>query len=331
MFGVNPLDLSFVYGIGPKNPNHPHHRAANPEGKNVPGAYYNYAIPVGGLYGGMAPANTMKLTEFFDTPVSQTEANCPDASAVQIIPLMGLARAQAPRAPNITVNVLYTRVDSAVIRIDLDKWGVVKLQYGLDSTVASQTTIVNGNDTAGVFRLAIGGLKAGTQYFFSVTSSDLYGNTSFVSKWANGTRDSIPFSFTTKVVALPPPSYANIKVCNVTSDSAEIMWYTPAGEYLSSVLWADSASWKIGSYQVTDSDMVGNIPVKFHHVKLYGLHPKTTYNFKVGVPGSYDAAVGCFRTPNEDVKFDIRASGYMWGGMRALTIGITKHDTKAYD
>ena len=35
MLGVNPWDISFVYGVGDKNDAHPHHRASNPEGRNM--------------------------------------------------------------------------------------------------------------------------------------------------------------------------------------------------------------------------------------------------------------------------------------------------------
>ena len=58
MFGVNPWDISFVYGVGDKNDAHPHHRAANPEGKNTPGLNYKYVCPVGGLLGGAMPSET---------------------------------------------------------------------------------------------------------------------------------------------------------------------------------------------------------------------------------------------------------------------------------
>lgn len=331
MFGVNPLDLSYVYGIGLKNPNHPHHRASNPEGKNVPGAYYNYAIPVGGLYGGLPPTNTMAMTEFFDSPVSQTEANCPDASAAVIIPLMGLAKVETTTAPVPTVKVRYTNDTLAVVQIDLDKWGMVKLAYGTDSTVASMTTIVNGNDTSNTFTLYIHKLKASTKYWFQVTTANLQGQTMSQRAWPNAGGDSIPYTFTTTDKPAGNPVFGNIKVCNVTADSADIMWYTPNGAFLSSVLYADSASWKAGKYSEVDTDLSGNIPVTFHRVRIRGLSAKTTYYFKVGVPGSWDTAVGCFKTPNEDVKFDIRAAGYMWGGMRALTIGVTNQDVKDYD
>ena len=332
MMGTNALDVSYLLGIGRKSPMHPHHRAANPEGKNVPGAFYNYTIPVGGLYGGLltGPSNTEVMVEKFGD-YRMTEAICPDAQAAVMIPLMGLARELPAAAPKATVKVLYTTDTMAVIQIDLDKWGSVKLGYGLDSSLAAQTKIVAGSDTSGSVKIQIGGLSPATPYYFHVVATDLLGLTSVSSKWPNGASDSVPFTFTTKTQPPFPPQYGNIKVCNVTSDSAEIMWYTPNGEYLSSVKWADSVNWKAAKYSVVDTDAVGDVPVKFHRVKLYGLKAKTTYNFQVGIPGSYDATVGCFRTPGEDVKFDIRTTHYTWGGMPAMGLAVINQDVKSYD
>ena len=82
MFGVNPWDISFVYGIGDKNDAHPHHRAANPEGKNSPGLNYKYNCPVGGLLGGAQPSATNSWVpdtlSWLDFKFSET---CLDASA----------------------------------------------------------------------------------------------------------------------------------------------------------------------------------------------------------------------------------------------------------
>ncbi len=54
MLGVNPWDVSMIYGIGAKNFNHPHHRASNPEGRNDE-IEYSYRPPVGALYGATNP------------------------------------------------------------------------------------------------------------------------------------------------------------------------------------------------------------------------------------------------------------------------------------
>ena len=82
ILGVNPWDISFVYGIGDKNDAHPHHRAANPEGKNTPGFSYRYNCPVGALFGGVTPSETNSwipgTMSWEDYHLSET---CLDASA----------------------------------------------------------------------------------------------------------------------------------------------------------------------------------------------------------------------------------------------------------
>lgn len=83
MLGVNPWDISFVYGVGDKNDNHPHHRASNPEGKNTPAWNYKYVRPVGGLFGGIVPGKENSLASTLmsweDYSISDV---CLDASAI---------------------------------------------------------------------------------------------------------------------------------------------------------------------------------------------------------------------------------------------------------
>ncbi|MCQ2123065.1 MAG: glycoside hydrolase family 9 protein [Fibrobacter sp.] len=83
MLGVNPWDISFVYGVGDKNDNHPHHRASNPEGKNTPAWNYKYVRPVGGLFGGVTPDSKNSMVPYNmsweDYHISEI---CLDASAV---------------------------------------------------------------------------------------------------------------------------------------------------------------------------------------------------------------------------------------------------------
>ena len=79
ILGVNPWDISFVYGIGDKNDAHPHHRAANPEGRNTPGLNYKYTCPVGGLLGGYTPAADTSSWSPGDTYLSWENWNLSDA------------------------------------------------------------------------------------------------------------------------------------------------------------------------------------------------------------------------------------------------------------
>lgn len=61
LLGVNPWDISFIYGVGDKNDNHPHHRASNPEGRNSFTFTYKYVRPVGGLFGATHPNETNSM------------------------------------------------------------------------------------------------------------------------------------------------------------------------------------------------------------------------------------------------------------------------------
>lgn len=83
LLGVNPWDISFVYGVGDKNDNHPHHRASNPEGKNTPAWNYKYVRPVGGLFGGVTPdsKNSMVPSSMSWEDYLMSEV-CLDASAI---------------------------------------------------------------------------------------------------------------------------------------------------------------------------------------------------------------------------------------------------------
>lgn len=83
MLGVNPWDISFVYGVGDKNDNHPHHRASNPEGKNTPAWNYKYVRPVGGLFGGVAPDDKNSLASTLMSWENYSISDvCLDASAI---------------------------------------------------------------------------------------------------------------------------------------------------------------------------------------------------------------------------------------------------------
>ena len=83
MLGVNPWDISFVYGVGDKNDNHPFHRASNPEGRNTPSWSYKYVRPVGALFGGTPPnsKNSMVPDRMSWEDYLMSEV-CLDASAV---------------------------------------------------------------------------------------------------------------------------------------------------------------------------------------------------------------------------------------------------------
>jgi hypothetical protein len=325
MFGVNPWDISMVYGVGTKNFNHPHHRAANPEGKNVPGAFYKYCPPVGALQGGFKPAASgTNLYDEFYNDYMHAETGI-DGTTNILMPVLGLAKQDTIGPPEGTVRIVYVGCDKAIIEIRQSRYGDAAVRYG--KSVTTEKTVPS--DSSGVIhRITLTGLTEGTAYKFDVVVKDVFGRESIL-KNINEERQEIDFTFTTLQNCPTNADIANVKVCKVTSDSAEIFWYTPNGEFDSKVVYGT----EIPPTKVQDGDFSGH-PTKFHYVKIGGLKEKTKYYFYVESGTSRDDNNGqyyTFTTPVEFVKFDVRTSRYTWSDKPALGVNIVNQDTKAYD
>ncbi|MCB9497178.1 MAG: glycoside hydrolase family 9 protein [Fibrobacteria bacterium] len=321
--GVNPWDMSMILGLGDKNPNHPHHRAANPEGRNTPGNFYKYVVPTGAVYGGKAPdaSGVWGVDHYDDYKFTET---CLDGAATMIIPAMGLAFDQVDTAgPLAQVKVVYVSDTSAIVTVLLDEWGDVELNLGLDSLAFPRRI---ASDSPGMsHRFQIGGLTPDTPYWFTTRSVDPHGNVRLQTHFGNGSR----FGFRTKATPSTKAVIANVKVCNVTSDSAEILWYTPDGEHESEIRYG--AEVPPSSYQFGDE---AGVPVKFHRMKIGGLEEKTTYRFSVGSDGVWDDNGGAyysFTTPVKSVLFDVRTTTYTWGDLPAMGMLVVNQDVVAYD
>lgn len=339
--GQNPWDLSMIFGIGKKNWNHPHHRAANPEGRNTPGTAYGYHSPVGALYGSFNPETTNDATaggipDYNEYHIAEV---CLDGTTTTLIPAMGLAADEPLNIPpHATVKVLDALDTFAVIEVNLDKYGKVTLDYG---TVRGAYTKTLKSDSAGViFKFRLSGLTIGTQYFFQVNAVDLFGNDTLQDHWVNPQPEGTPYNFTTMSNYQPKAQITGVKVCNVTADSAEIMWYTPNGEYQSSICWGKVPP--VGSVTsgnttcAMDIDASGQA-TKFHYVKIGNLQEKTTYYFKVasdGHDGAWDDNKGAdyqFTTPVKMANFSVYAVQYSWSSMPALAINVINNEPRNYD
>ncbi len=319
MLGRNPWDVSMIYGVGNKNFNHPHHRAANPEGKNVPGAFYRYVPPTGALQGGYMPGETNIYNEHYDD-YHHSEIGI-DANAVTIFAVTALAKNQPVRAPGAEVRIVYVGHDRAIIDIRQDKYGDALIRYGVASGDPDQQ---QSSDSSGVYhRMTLENLQSGTDYHFDVVVSDLFDSDSTI------LNKEEYFTFTT---ANAPPGDAeitNVKVCKVTSDSAGIFWFTPNGEFDSKVVFGTEKP----PAKTHEGDVAGH-PVRFHYVKIGGLKEKTTYYFHVESNGSIDNNDGdyyTFTTPVEHVDFDIRTVSYDSGGIPSLGMIFVNQDHKSYD
>lgn len=89
MLGVNPWDISMIYGVGFKNFNHPHHRASNPEGRNCI-TDYHYRHLVGALQGGYKPAATdVNLYDEFYNDYLHAETGINGTTNI-LMPILGL-------------------------------------------------------------------------------------------------------------------------------------------------------------------------------------------------------------------------------------------------
>jgi len=326
MLGVNPWDISMVYGVGEKNYNHPHHRAANPEGKNVPGAFYDYRPPVGALQGGAKPKPqgvADLYVEHYDW--YQTAETGIDGTTNLLMPVLGLAKIDTIGPPTGTVQIVYKGCDEAIVEVRQSRYGTAVIRYG--SGAAPDKILAS--DSAGVFhRFVLKGLTQGTTYNFDVLITDLFDRQSVV-KYIDEDKNAVFFTFTTLQNCPTNAQIENVKVCKVTADSAEIFWYTPNGAFDSRVVYGEQKP----PATVHEGD-VADHPVKFHYVKIGNLKEKTTYYFYVESGDSRDDNKGelyTFTTPVEHVEFDVRTLRYTWSGKPAVGINIVNQDSKAYD
>ncbi|MEN9354283.1 MAG: hypothetical protein RL318_1608 [Fibrobacterota bacterium] len=116
LLGQNPWDMSFLMGIGSRNLDHIHHRAANPEGRNSLAVNWDYRTPVGALMGGAAPSQGLLKDAWSDYTSSES---CLDFSVSFLIPATLLSKpgAQPP------VTGVRTRA-STPARVRADRHGV---------------------------------------------------------------------------------------------------------------------------------------------------------------------------------------------------------------
>lgn len=339
MLGENPWDVSFILGVGDKNDAHPHHRAANPEGKNMPGANYKYTPPTGALFGGVAPGGTNSWVpstmSWEDYHLSET---CIDAAAVLVSGCMVASKTvDKSRAPTVDVEIRHVSMDSAIVYIKLNLRSTVAVSYGTSESAMTTVATPDSNVAAVTHEVPLRGLKNGTTYYFYVTAANALNTANMTIKYMVDSTKT-PYSFTT-LNTIESADIQNVTVCNLTSDSAEIMWYTPNGEYDSKVYWdtiphtsAADFAWNTGS----ENADVSGIPTKFHYVKIGGLKEKTTYYYAVesnGVFTNVDSLGNLlkFTTPVAWYDFSVRAYQYDFGGMDFLDLNVINNESRSFD
>ena len=341
MLGMNPWDISFIYGVGDKNDAHPHHRAANPEGKNMPGAGYPYKVPVGALLGGVRAGTAWDPegrggasgTSWEGFEISEV---CLDAAAALVSSTMLVAQEiDKEAAPDISVEIRHVWVDSAIVTVKLTQRGTATISYG---TTEGQYSLTATDGAAGVQHdIILKDLKPGTAYYFYVTAANALKHENTKTKYLVDSTQT-PFSFTTFATA-EDANIQNITVCNVTGDSAEIMWYTPNGQYESKIYWDVQPHSNASEFAYNSGNGnadVSGIPTQFHYVKIGGLKEKTTYYFMVesnGVQVNADENKNLlnFTTPVTWYDFSVRTYQYEWAGKPAINMNIINNEARAFD
>jgi hypothetical protein len=337
MLGVNPWDVSFILGVGDKNDAHPHHRAANPEGKNMPGASYKYNPPTGALFGGVTPGMSNSWVpdnkSWEDYHLSET---CIDAAATLVSAgMLASQKVDKTKAPDISVEIRHVSMDSALVTVKLTQRGTATISYG---TTEGQYSLNATSDGAGVHHdIVLHDLKPGTTYYFYVTGANAYKPENTKTKYLVDSTQT-PYSFTT-LSTVENANIVNVTVCNVSADSAEIMWYTPNGEYESKVYWdtkPHSTAAEFAYNSGTGNADISGIPTQFHYVKIGGLKEKTTYYFMVESNGAQstvddDGNLLKFTTPVAWYDFSVRTYQYEWDGKPAINMNIFNNEARPFD
>ena len=340
MLGINPWDVSFLLGVGDKNDAHPHHRAANPEGKNMPGAAYVYNPPVGALFGGVTPSATEdnawspSTRSWEDYHLSET---CIDATAMFLAAgSIATKEEDKTKAPSeINVEIRYVGYDSAIVNITQDMRGQAMILYS-DKEAGPFTEVALDSNKSVKHTIHLKNLSNGTTYYFKVVAINSLSE-KYSTKWLVDSTYT-PYHFTTLASAAPSADIQNVKVCNLSADSAEIMWYTPNGSYESKIYYDtvltsyDKMAFNTGD---TNADVSG-IPTQFHYVKIGGLKEKTTYYYVVesnGVRRSVDdkGQPLKFTTPVTQYDFEIRAYQYEFTGLDFLDLNLMNKEERAFD
>lgn len=336
MLGVNPWDVSFLLGVGDKNDAHPHHRASNPEGKNMPGAAYKYTPPTGALFGGVTPDQdwTPSTMSWEDYHLSET---CIDGTAMFLAAAtVAVKEEDRNRAPEeVDVEIRYVGYDSAIVVIKQDIRGTAMILYSTNETGPFNTPV---KDTIpGVsHEIHMTGLQNGTTYYFKVIAINSRSE-AYTTRWLVDST-ATPYSFTTLVSPPGDADIQNVKVCNLSADSAEIMWYTPNGQYESKIYWDttltsyDKMQWNTGDINAD----VSGIPTNFHYVKIGGLQEKTTYYYCVESNGvrrcQDDKNMPLkFTTPVTRYNFKVSVYQYEFGGMDFMNLNIVNNEDRAFD
>ncbi|WP_295681700.1 glycoside hydrolase family 9 protein [uncultured Fibrobacter sp.] len=319
--GANPWDISFLLGAGEKNPQHPHNRAANPDGYNAGGMPYEYKCPKGALMGGRAP----NLTLIEDWEKYTSTETCVDFSAQFLFPAQSLANTLPPDNEGpLFSNIIGTPISEteAIISWNTNEVALTTVFYALQP---NSTELMGEQQTEPTKdgSLTLKDLTPGATYYFYLEGVDTKRNP------AKDDNHGQWYSFT---MTLEPITISGVTICQVDHRSAKIYW------------WSSSRANGVVNYGTssgspTESQVASGGAVLFHEAELTGLKSGTTYYFTVS-SGATKSTEYSFTTEAHDVYADldiiIKPSSYQtpcnnWKDCQQFIISITNNDTIPFE
>jgi len=326
MLGANPWDISLMMGAGDRNMNHPHNRAANPDGYNVGGMPYKYRCPVGALMGARDP----KLPLIEDWNIYTSSETCIDFTANFLFPAQSLAQtlpidAEGPLFSNIQGTPITET--SAIVSWDANEVALVTVFYNTTPDLAGAKSVGQTKATKGG-SLTLENLEKGKTYYFflegmdtkrNLTTDDNHG------QWYQFTMTSAE----TKI--------SGVTICQVDHRSAKIYWWS-ADRMNGVVNYGTSMS------ALNESKAASDGAVLFHEAVLTDLKPGTTYYFTVssGMTTDDNGGSGYSFTTEEyatTVEMDIYVKPINkygcketsdWKQCNTFLVVVTNRDTMVY-
>ena len=261
--GANPWDISFLMGVGDKNSNHPHNRAANPDGYNAGGMPYKYKCPRGALMGGAAPTAVL-LEDWSDYTATET---CIDFSVQLLIPAQSLAETLPVDAEGpLFSNIMGTPISDteAIVSWDANEVALVTVFFST-APDASNTISVQQTTASKGGSVTLEGLEPGQTYYFFLEGMDTKRNLTTDDNHGQWYKFTMTPATTT---------ISGVTICQVDHRSAKIYWWS--SDRMNGIVNFGTAPGSYSNAQAADGGAV-----LFHEAKLIDLKPGTKYYFTV--------------------------------------------------
>lgn len=322
--GANPWDISLLLGAGDKNPQHPHNRAANPDGYNAGAMPYKYKCPIGALMGGREPTKTL-IEDWSKFTSTET---CIDFSAQLLFPAQSLAQtlpidAEGPLFSNIAGTPISDT--EAIISWDANEVALVTVFYNTSPDLSTAKSVQQSKATKGG-AITLEGLTLGETYYFFLEGMDTK---------RNMTTDDNHGQWYQFTMTKAATTISGVTICQVDNRSAKIYWWS--SDRMNGVVNYGTSMSALNEAQNAEGGAV-----LFHEAKLTDLQPGTTYYFTVssGITTDNNGGTGYSFTTDSyatyaDLEIYIKPSSYQaectnWQDCHEFFISISNNDSISF-